>query len=192
MLFTGSGCQRWSESIFNTCPCFHKKCYTSCFETHWKLHKDLCLDSENMKKSNLHLKYLHEHYVFHSLRHFGHLSYIIIETCRNKTHEIFLDIMTKFTWICFFGQSLFFWSFQTKFSLWMKNKLVIRQTFYTQVEFLVFCMSVKLLFQCAYHAINSSDKIHNQKLPFCCSQWLLEEISNPAEKWLKKLMALLP
>ena len=42
------------------------------------------------------------------------------------------------SWIYFFGH------FKQKFHLWMKNKLVIRQTFSTQVEFLVICMSVKL------------------------------------------------
>jgi len=103
VLFTGSDYQRWSESIFNTCPCFHKMYYTSCFKTHWTFTQRPLFRLVNIKKSNLHAKHFHEYYVFHSLRHFGHLSYIIIETCRNKTHKIFLDIMTKFTSIYFFG-----------------------------------------------------------------------------------------
>ena len=113
VLFTGIDCQRWSESIFNTL--FSQKVLHLLLRNSLNFYKDLCSDSENMKKSNLHVKYLHEHYVFHSLRHFGHLSYIIIETCCNKTNEIFLDIMTinLLKFICLVI-NLFFWSFQTK------------------------------------------------------------------------------
>ena len=89
---------RGDQSQFLTpAPVLTKSTTPPALELIENLYKDLCLDSENMKKSNLRVKYLHEHYVFHSLRYFGHLSYIIIETCCNKTHEIFLDIMTKFT-----------------------------------------------------------------------------------------------
>ena len=105
VLFTGSDCQRWSESIFKTCPCFHKKYYTSCFQTHKIYTKTSVQTQKTWKNPTCMLKYLHEHYVFHSLRYFGHLSYI----------KLALTKLTRYFWTLWPNLLKFiFLSFQTK------------------------------------------------------------------------------
>ena len=104
--------KRWSKWLLNACPCFDKKDPISCFEAHWKFTRILLFRLGKPEKILPAWKIFAWAFLF-LFTHFDHLSFVIIETCRNKTHEIFLVIMTELTQIYFFGH------FKQKFSLWM-------------------------------------------------------------------------
>jgi len=111
VLFIGDEHQRWSEWLLNAYPCFDKKDPISCFKAHCKFTRMLLFRLGKPEKILPAWKIFAWAFLFLFSDTFW--SFVIIETCRNKNHVIFLDIMTELTQIYFFGH------FKQKFNLWM-------------------------------------------------------------------------